>query len=101
MDGCSRLGALWRVVLPLAAPGLAATPVINLIFSWNEFPFALMLTSRNAKTAPVSIMEWLVERGLLWGELAASGTMILLPVLIFAALVQRHLVRGLTMGAVK
>ncbi|MBI4280405.1 MAG: carbohydrate ABC transporter permease [Armatimonadetes bacterium] len=101
VDGCSRIGALWRVVLPLTAPGLVATSVITLIFSWNEFPFALMLTAGEAKTAPVSITEWLVERGLLWGELSASGTLIILPVLIFAAFVQRHLVRGLTIGAVK
>jgi ABC-type glycerol-3-phosphate transport system permease component len=101
IDGCSRFETLWRVVLPMAAPGLVATSVINIIFSWNEFPLALMLTGQAAKTAPVSITEWLVERGLLWGELAASGTLIVVPVIVFGLLVQRYLVRGLTMGAVK
>lgn len=101
IDGCSRLQTLYRIILPMARPGLVATSIINLIFSWNEFPLALMLTSRTAKTAPVSITEWLVERGLLWGELAASGTLIIIPVIAFGLLVQRHLVAGLTAGAVK
>lgn len=101
IDGCNRFQILWKIVLPIAAPGLAATSIINLIFSWNEFPLALMLTSRVAKTAPVSITEWLVERGLLWGEMAASGSLIIIPVVIFGLLVQRYLVNGLTMGAVK
>lgn len=101
IDGCSRLQALWRVVLPMAAPGLVATAVINVIFSWNEFPLALMLTGEAAKTAPISITEWVTERGLLWGELSASGTLIVVPVIAFGLLVQRYLVRGLTMGAVK
>lgn len=101
IDGCSRLQALWYVVLPMTAPGLVAASIINVIFCWNEFPFALMLTARTARTAPVSITEWLVERGLLWGELAAAGTLIILPVIIFAFFVQRYLIQGLTMGAVK
>jgi len=101
VDGCNRWGVLYHIVLPLARPGLVATSIFNIIFSWNEFPFALMLTSRNAKTLPISITEWLVERGLLWGEMSAAGCMIIIPVCIFAILVQRKLVRGLTMGAVK
>jgi multiple sugar transport system permease protein len=101
IDGCNRFQILWKIVFPMAAPGLVATAIINLIFSWNEFPLALMLTARVAKTAPISITEWLVERGLLWGELAASGSLIIVPVIIFGLLVQRYLVNGLTMGAVK
>jgi len=101
IDGCNQWGVLYHIVLPLAKPGLVATSIFNIVFSWNEFPFALMLTSRNARTLPISITEWLVERGLLWGEMSASGIMIIIPVCIFAMLVQRQLIRGLTMGAVK
>lgn len=101
VDGCSRVGALFKILVPLSTPGLLATTVICLIFSWTEFPFALMLTSESAKTAPVSITSWLVERGLLWGELFASATLIGLPVLLFSLYAQRFLVRGLTLGAVK
>lgn len=101
VDGCSRLGAIWRVALPLAAPGLVATAILNLIFTWNEFLFALMLTSDNARTAPVTASLFVSYKEIAWGSLSAAGTVIIMPILIFALLVQRHLVRGLTAGAVK
>jgi multiple sugar transport system permease protein len=101
VDGASRLGAIWRVALPLAAPGLVATAILNLIFTWNEFLFALMLTSDNARTAPVAASLFVSYKEIAWGSLSAAGTVILLPILIFALVVQRHLVRGLTAGAVK
>jgi ABC-type glycerol-3-phosphate transport system permease component len=101
VDGASRLGAIWRVALPLAAPGLVATAILNLIFTWNEFLFALMLTSDNARTAPVAASLFVSYKEIAWGSLSAAGTVIVLPILIFALVVQRHLVRGLTAGAVK
>ncbi len=100
IDGCSRLGALVRVVLPPAAPGLAATLILCFIFSWNEFPLSVVLTSQAATTLPVSMMGWDTERGLEWGHMMAAGIMATAPVVAFAILIQRYLVRGLTMGAI-
>ncbi len=100
IDGCSRLGALVRVVLPPAAPGLAATLILCFIFSWNEFPLSVVLTSQSAVTLPVSMMGWDTQRGLEWGHMMAAGVMAAAPVVAFAILIQRYLVRGLTMGAV-
>ncbi len=101
VDGSSRFGAIWRIALPLSAPGLVATAILNLIFTWNEFLFALMLTSDNARTAPVTASLFVSYKEIVWGSLSAAGTVIVLPILVFALLVQRHLVRGLTAGAVK
>jgi len=100
IDGCSRLGALVRVVLPPAAPGLAATLILCFIFSWNEFPLSVVLTSQAATTLPVSMMGWDTQRGLEWGHMMAAGIMATAPVIAFAILIQRYLVRGLTMGAI-
>jgi multiple sugar transport system permease protein len=101
VDGCSRYGALFRITLPLAAPGMVATAIFVLLLAWNEFLFALVLTGQATKTAPVAIYGFVSFHEIIWGSLFAAGTMITLPVLIFTLLVQRNLVRGLTMGAVK
>lgn len=101
VDGCSRYGALFRITLPLAAPGMVATAIFVLLLAWNEFLFALVLTGKVTKTAPVAIYGFVSFHEVIWGSLFAAGTMITLPVLIFTLLVQRNLVRGLTMGAVK
>jgi multiple sugar transport system permease protein len=101
VDGCSRTHAFLRVVLPLAAPGLAATAILLLIFSWNEFLFAFALTSQHARTAPVTVFSFVQVEEVLWGQLHAAGTLIVLPVVLFALLIQRHLVRGLTAGALR
>ncbi len=100
IDGCSRFGAMVRVVLPPAAPGLVATLILCFIFSWNEFPLSVVLTSQSAVTLPVSMMGWDTERGLEWGHMMAAGIMATAPVVVLAILIQRYLVRGLTMGAV-
>jgi multiple sugar transport system permease protein len=101
VDGASRLGAMIRVTLPLVAPGLAATATLCLLLNWNEFLFALMLTGEHAKTAPVGAAEFSQSfKQVLWGSLSAAGVLITLPVIVFALLTQRHLVRGLTAGAV-
>jgi multiple sugar transport system permease protein len=102
IDGDTRLTALWRIVLPLAAPGLAATAIFSIILLWNEFLYALILTTTSASiTLPVGIAGLVSQYELLWGEMAAAGTVAVIPILIFALLVQRYLVRGLTLGAVK
>ncbi len=101
IDGASRIGALWRIVLPLVTPGLAAAAILSLIYCWNEFLYAVILTGRDAKTVPVAISGFITNKDILWGRIAASGTVVLLPVLLFALSVQRYLVRGLARGAVK
>jgi multiple sugar transport system permease protein len=99
-DGCSRLGALVRILLPLAAPGLATTAIFALIGAWNEFLFAVILTSGDSKTLPAAILEFKSDKAILWGRLFAAGDLIMLPVLVFGLVMQKRLVRGLTGGAV-
>lgn len=102
MDGDSRLGAFRRVVLPLVAPGLAATAVFCLIVSWNEFLFALVLTQTDAAmTLPVGIAGRVTQYEIKLGVMSAAGVVAMLPILAFAMAVQKYLVRGLSLGAVK
>jgi multiple sugar transport system permease protein len=102
IDGCTRLGAMFRVILPLARGGLAATTIFVAIAAWNEFLFALMLTtSQGSRTWPVGLQLMIGEFQLPWGELGAGGIISIIPVIILFAAVQRLLVAGLTTGAVK
>ena len=102
VDGDSRLGALVRVVLPLVTPGLAATAVFCLIVSWNEFLLALVLTQTDASmTLPVGIAGRVTQYEIKWGVMSAAGVVAMIPILVFAMAVQRYLVRGLSLGAVK
>lgn len=101
IDGSGVWGAFWRVTLPLSAPGLAATAVICFILSWNDFFYALVLTRTNASTAPVAIVNFIQYTGWEWGRIAAAGTMVMLPVVVFSMLVRNYLVHGLAAGGVK
>ena len=102
IDGSTRLGAMVRIVLPLARNGLVATSVFVAISAWNEFLFALMLTtSQGSRTWPVGLQLMVGEFQLPWGLLAAGGMLSILPVVILFAVVQRAMVTGLTTGAVK
>jgi len=101
IDGCTRLGALFRISLPIVTPGLAATAILGFIYAWNEFLYAVILTGRDARTLPVTITSFMTNKAILWGRIAASGSLVLVPVLIFALLAQRYLVRGLSRGAIK
>lgn len=101
VDGCSKMKTLYKIILPLVLPGMVATAIFCIINSWNEFIFANFLTSINAKTVPTSVMMYLSVSGVKWGEMAATGVLAVLPVLIFAISVQKHMIRGLTFGAVK
>ncbi len=101
IDGCSRFGALVRVILPLVAPGVAATAVFSFLLAWNDFALALILTNSNAKTLPLVVMSFITEEGVAWGPMSAAATLILMPPVLFVILAHRHLARGLTMGAVK
>lgn len=101
VDGASLPQSLRRVVLPMIAPGLAATALICVIFSWNEFFFAVNLTATRAGTVPVFLVGFITSEGLYWAQLAAAATIATLPVLLAGWFAQKQLVRGLSMGAIK
>lgn len=101
IDGCSRLGALWRVVLPVTSGGVAVTAIFAFLASWNEFLFALLLTSVRAQTTPIVIANFQTQFGLDWGPMTALAALYSIPVIILTFLLQRHIVTGLTLGAVK
>ncbi|NPV54608.1 MAG: carbohydrate ABC transporter permease [Firmicutes bacterium] len=101
VDGCSRTQAFLRVALPLTAPGLAATTILALLLSWNEFLFALVLTSVRTRTLPVAVSGFIGAVSVDWGGSTAAATVIMTPMVIAGLIVQKHLVRGLTMGAIK
>jgi len=101
IDGASLRQGFLRIILPLSGPGLAATAILCFLFAWNDFFFALILTRTEAMTAPVAVVNFMNYEGWEWGRIAAGGTMIMLPVLVFSLVVRKYLVHGLTGGAVK
>ena len=101
LDGYNRLQVLRKVVLPLAMPGIAVTAIFCLIFAWNEFLFAYILTRDAARTITVGVESFFTLRGILWGPVAAAATISVVPMLIFVLVLQRYMVRGLTFGAVR
>jgi multiple sugar transport system permease protein len=101
VDGYTRLQAFRKIVLPQATTGIAATTVFSFIFSWNEYAFALMLTSENARTAPPSIPLVLGTGGIEWAAIAAGSLAFLIPVVIVTFALRRHLLRGVTFGAIR
>ncbi len=102
LDGMTPLGALWRVALPLVRPGLAATAAFCLVIGWNEFLFAFIVAQTDAAvTLPVGIAGRVTQYEIKWGAMSAAGVVAMLPVFLFAAAMQKHLVRGLSLGAVK
>jgi multiple sugar transport system permease protein len=101
IDGCGAWQRFWKIVLPLSAPALVATAILSAVLAWNEFLFAVMLTRTNAKTLPVVMSGFITDKGTQWDQMTALGVITVLPVLVFALAVQRYLVRGLTLGAVK
>ncbi len=101
IDGASLWMTFCRVVLPLCTPAVMTTGVLCFIYSWNDFFFALTLTRTKAMTAPVQVVNFMNYQGWEWGKIAASGTLILLPVFVFSLLMRRFLVHGMTAGAVK
>jgi multiple sugar transport system permease protein len=101
LEGWSRIQIFRRVVFPLLRNGIVATAVLCFIFAWNEFLFAFMLGGETVQTLPVSIPKLITSQGVRWGEMAVVGITALLPVLVAVFLLQRHIVRGLTLGAVK
>ncbi|MFM1861986.1 MAG: Trehalose transport system permease protein SugB [Pseudomonadota bacterium] len=101
IDGYSRFQAFVKVVLPQAATGIASTAIFCLIFAWNEYAFAVLLTSGTAQTAPPFIPTIIGVGGRDWPAVAAGATLFLLPVMVFTILLRKHLLRGITFGAVR
>jgi len=100
-DGYSWLGAFTKLVLPLAAPGVAASVVLAFIFSWNNFVFGLMLGGQSTQPVTVGLMSFMAYNEVLWGQMAAATVITIVPEIILALLVQPYMIRGLTFGAVK
>ena len=100
IDGTSRLGALYRIVLPSAAPGLVTVSLISFVASWNEFILALVLTSSgNMRTVPVGVHLYMTDYGVQWGNITAAGILSIVPILVLFLLLQKHFLRGLTAGS--
>lgn len=101
VDGCTRWTSFWRVAVPLSAPGIVAAAVFTFIACWTEFFFALVLTSRDAYTLPTVFRAFLSFQGAQYGEASALAIVSLVPSIVLGVLVQKHLVRGLTLGAIR
>jgi multiple sugar transport system permease protein len=101
VDGGGRLRVFVQIVLPLAAPGVAATAIFAFLLAWNELLFSLVLSGRDTRTLAQLPLTFSTDRGTEWGMVMAAGSLTLLPVIAFALLVQRHILRGMTLGAVK
>jgi multiple sugar transport system permease protein len=101
VDGCSRWAVLWKVVMPMARSGLFATAVFTFVFAWNEFLFALVLTRTEVTTYTVQVTHYFGGQSNFWAKIAAMSVLGTIPVFIAVATMQRYLVRGISMGAVK
>jgi len=101
VDGCSRMGTFRRILLPLTLPGILVTLIFSIITCYNEFMFAFILTSSKAVTLPRAIAQFITIQGTLWGDMSAASLLGILPVIVFAMIIQKHLVRVMTLGAVK
>jgi multiple sugar transport system permease protein len=101
VDGYSEWGAFWHVVFPIVKPAVVSTALISFIFSWNELLFSLILGGHAARTLPASFSGLITPHGTFWGQLCAASGVVTLPIIILAIILQKHLIRGLSMGAVK
>ena len=101
VDGCSVWGAFLRIVLPIALPGMVAAFILSVILCWNEYFFAALLTSTNAKTLPVMVASQTGSQGISWWSMAALSTAAIAPLILIGIFLERYIVKGLTAGAVK
>lgn len=102
IDGASRFATFWRVIVPLATPGIAVTAILGFIISYNEFLYSLIVVStEKSQTLPVALSQFILAYGIKWNFLSAAGILAVLPAIVFAFVAQRHIVRGLSLGAVK
>jgi multiple sugar transport system permease protein len=101
VDGCSKIRILSRIVVPIAIPGIISTGVFNFILLWSEFLFALIITSIGTKTLPVAIAAFITDKGIEWSNMAAAGSVLIVPLAVMFYFIQRFLIRGLTFGVIK
>jgi len=101
VDGAGRLYILFAVILPLLAPGLVATSIFSFLLAWNDFAVAYFLVALRAKTLPLHSTTFVTELGIYWGPMGAFGTLFMAPAILFAFFTSKHLIKGLTLGAVK
>lgn len=102
VDGCSTLGVLWRIALPLIQPGLAATAVLSFLWTWNDLLITLILSTRtDTQMLPLGLTKFVLEYGVDWGSMTAAGVIMFIPTLLFVFIAQRYLIKGLTLGGVK
>ncbi|MBO8138166.1 MAG: carbohydrate ABC transporter permease [Desulfotomaculum sp.] len=101
VDGATKFQAFYKIALPQVAPGLVATGILCLMFAWNDFAFASVFTSHKTQTIPVAVSLLVSQTGIAWGQAMATGTVIILPMLVAGLAVRKYLVRGLSMGAIK
>ena len=101
VDGLTPIGSFWYLMLPLSTPGIATAGILSFIFSWNNFLFALVLSSSSTKTLPVAIYDFIGYASIDWGALMAASTVVTLPIMIMSLFAQKYIVSGLTAGATK
>lgn len=101
IDGCSEFTAFRKVMLPMVKSGISATAILCLIQTWNEYLFALVLSNRSSATLPIAITSYRTYQGVEWGPISAAGILVMLPMIIFGIIVQKDLVKGLTLGSIK
>ncbi|MDG0860773.1 carbohydrate ABC transporter permease [Staphylococcus equorum] len=101
MDGASKFGVIWHVIIPIAKPGIITATVFCFVIVWNEFMFALILTNQKAVTLPVALSYFVGENGVIWNEMAAAGLLYAIPTIIFMLIVRKQFVKGMSAGAIK
>ncbi|HEY8541180.1 MAG TPA: carbohydrate ABC transporter permease [Pseudothermotoga sp.] len=101
VDGCKSFMIYWKIFLPLASAGIVVATVLAFLMSWNEFIYALILTGSKAKTAPIIVNGFLGQYAPLWGQLAAAGTVMLMPVFAITLSLQKYIIKGLSAGGIK
>jgi multiple sugar transport system permease protein len=100
MDGATNWQTFWRIALPMTTPGIVTTAILCLVFSWNDYAFAVTFAGPGSQTLPVAASQLITQTGVDWGQLTAIGTVVALPMVLVGLAVRRYLVRGLTLGAV-
>jgi len=101
VDGCTPTGVIWRMVIPMMSPSIAATAILNFVFCWNEFFFALIISGNNTRTVPVMLTSLIGLMGVDWVKMSAAGTLAIIPTIVLALIAQKYLVKGLMLGAIK
>lgn len=101
LDGCGKIRVFFHIILPLISPGLVAAGILSFSFSWNDFKLALVVSGGKTTTAPLMLFSFVGKHAISWGSLLAAITIMIIPTVIFALLVQKHLAHGLTMGGIR